>query len=328
MKNLLLIISTFGLSICTLKAQNTDEFKPLGKPEIQIFTNFNSSFTKGQKVNKFEVTRAYLGYSYSFSPTLSGRVTLEVGNPGVGRFQLTALLKNGYLQYQKEKLTVKFGMIGTPLFDVQEQFWGYRYILKSFLDQYGMGPSNDLGVSTSYKFSKTISADAIIQNGEGYAKHDADSTLKVAVGVTVHPTKNLLFRVYYDNMKKHQATQQTIALMAGYANENFKIGAEYNYQTDNNLRKDQNYSGYSFYGTYFMSSKTNLFARYDYLNSVNNIGQAHTWNYAKDGQLFLAGFEYNPVKGIGISPNFQRWMPRDGSKSSISTVFLNVLVKI
>ncbi len=190
MKNILLtIISLFGLGICAVNAQTTGDFKPSGKPELTIFSNFHSSFTNGQNTSKFELTRAYLGYSYNFSSTLSGRVTLEVGNLGVGNFQFTALLKNGYLQYQKDKLTAKFGMIGTPLFDVQEQFWGYRYIFKSFMDQYGMGPSNDLGLSASYKFSDIISTDVIIQNGEGYTRSDADSTLKVGAGLTIHPTK-------------------------------------------------------------------------------------------------------------------------------------------
>ena len=196
------------------------------------------------------------------------------------------------------------------------------------MDQYGMGPSNDLGLCASYKFSEIVTADAIIQNGEGYTQFDADSTLKVGVGLTVHPTKNLMLRAYYDNMKKDKTTQQTIALMAGYTNENFKIGAEYNDQSDNNLKKDQNYSGYSVYVTYFLNAKSNLFVRYDYLSSVNNLGQLHSWNYTNDGQLFLAGFEYNPVKGIGISPNYQRWTPRNGSISAISSVFLSVLVSL
>lgn len=144
-------------------------------------------------------------------------------------------------------------MIGTPMFDAQEQFWRYRYIFKSFMDQYGMGPSNDLGLCASYKFSEIVIADAIIQNGEGYTRHNADSTLKVGIGVTVHPVRNFIFRGYYDNMKKDKATQQTIALMAGYTDQNFKIGVEYNFQADNNLKKNQNYSSYSVYGTYFVN---------------------------------------------------------------------------
>ena len=325
---LLFLFLGFCLSINALSAQSTNEFKPSGKPEVLIFTNFNSSFSNGENVSKFEVTRAYFGYSYNFSPTLSGRVTLDVGNPGVGKFQMTALLKYGYLQYQKEKLTVKFGMIGTNGFDIQENIWGYRYIYKSFQDEYSMGPSADLGLSTAYKFNNVISADVIIQNGEGYKSLDNDSALKAGVGVTIHPVKSLTLRGYYDTMKKGKATQQTTALMAGYANKYFSLAAEYNNQVDNGLKEGQDYSGYSFYGTYFLSTKINMFARYDDLNSENKIILTHPWNYSKDGQLLMAGLEYSPVKGIKITPNFQRWHPRDNSKSVISTVFMNVEIRL
>jgi len=323
-----LLFSIFSLAISTVSAQDKDEFKPSGKPEVLIFTNFNSSFSDGENVSKFDLTRAYFGYGYNFSPTLSGRLMLDVGNPGVGKFQMTALLKYGYLQYHKEKLTVKFGLTGTNQYDVQEKFWGYRYIYKSFQDEYGMGPSADLGLSAAFKFNNVVSADVIIQNGEGYKSLDNDSALKAGVGVTIHPIKSLTFRGYYDTMKKNKATQQTIALMAGYTNKYFSLAAEYNNQVDNSLKDGQDYSGYSFYGTYFVNTKINLFARYDYLNSENKIIVTNPWNYAKDGQLMMAGFEYSPVKGIKISPNFQRWSPRSEFKSVISTVFMNVEIKL
>ena len=325
---LLLPFFGFCLSISTLSAQTTNEFKPSGKPEVLIFTDFHSSFSDGQNVNKFDLTRAYFGYGYNFSPTLSGRVTLDVGNPGAGRLQMTAHLKYGYLQYQKDKLTVKFGMIGTNGYDVQEKFWGYRYIYKSFQDEYGFGPSADLGLSAAYKLNKTLSADVIIQNGEGSRSLDTDSTLKVGVGLTIHPIETITLRGYYDTMKKNKATQQTAALMAGYANKYFSLAAEYNKQVDTGLKEGQDYSGYSFYGTYFMSTKLNLFARYDDLNSENKVIMTHPWNYSKDGQLLMAGLEYSPVKGIKITPNLQRWRPRDDSKSVISTVFMNVEIRL
>ncbi len=328
MRNNLLTLSMFSLILFTVQAQNTEVFKPSGKPEILIFTNFNSSFAESKNLNKFDVTRAYFGYSYNFSPSLSGRVTLDVGNPGAGKFQMTAMLKYGYLQYQKEKLTVKFGMIGTNGYDVQEKFWGYRYIYKSFQDEYGMGPSADIGISASFKFNNVLSADAIIQNGEGFRSLDTDSVLKAGVGLTIRPIKNLVLRAYYDNMKKANATQQTTALMAGYANKVISLGAEYNYQSDKGLLLGQDYSGFSFYATYFLNTKINLFARYDYLNSANKTIQTLSWNYSKDGKLFMAGFEYIPVKGLKISPNYQAWSSRNTSKSLISTLFLNVEIKL
>ena len=327
-KSLLILFTFYGLFICNANAQDKAEFKPSGKPEVLIFTDFSNSSTGGTSVSKFEVTRAYFGYGYNFSPALSGRIVFDVANPGVGGLQLTAFLKYGYVQYQKQNLNVKFGLIPTTQFDVQEKFWGNRYILKSFQDQYGMGPSADFGLSAAYKFSDVVSADAIIQNGEGFRALDADSALKAGIGVTVHPVKEITLRGYYDNMKKNSATQQTAALMAGYASKKFSLGVEYNYQVDNKLKSGHDWSGYSAYGSYYFSPKTDLFARYDNLSSVKVGSASVPWNYLKDGQLFMVGFEYIPVKGIRISPNYQLWSPRDNSISNTSAIFLNVEIRI
>jgi hypothetical protein len=327
MKKLLPLLFFMIGGIYAAFAQDTIKFKPSGKPEALVFTNFNSAFIGDKNINRFEITRAYFGYGYNFSPFWSGRVVLDVANPGVGKFQLTALLKFGYFQFQKNNLTVKFGMIGTTEYDVQEKFWGNRYILKSFQDQYNMGPSADIGVSAAYKLGKMVTADLIIQNGEGYKTLDVDSVLKTGVGVTFTPVKSLLLRAYYDRMKKGAAIQQTTAFMAGYTNTLFKVGAEYNFQNDNNLVRGHDFSGYSLYGTVFLNGATNVFARYDYLTSENGQNQLQSWNYSKDGQLYMAGLEFSPVKGLKLAPNFQLWRPRDNSRSNTASVFMNAEIR-
>ncbi len=327
-KTFFTLFTILSLAIGTLSAQKGDEFKPSGKVEALIFTNLNHSTVNSQGLNKFEITRAYFGYNYNFSQAFSGRVVLDFGNPGVGSLAYTAYIKYGYLQYQHKNLTAKFGLSSTTAYDLLEKFWGNRYILKSFQDQYGMGPSADFGASVAYKFSDAISADVMIQNGEGYKAFETDSVLKVGIGVTVHPVKNLTLRGYYDNMKKLSLNQQTASIMAGYANNTFSFGVEYNYQADNKLKSGQDFYGYSFYGAFNFNTKTDLIARYDNLSSVDKTSNAHSWNYGKDGILFMAGLEFKPVKGLRITPNYQLWKPRDASKSNISSIYLNLEIKI
>jgi hypothetical protein len=327
-KKLLLIFTMVGFVICLANAQNTDAFKPSGSPEVLIFTDFNNTTTNGKSLSKFEITRAYFGYKYNFSQTFSGRVTFDVGNPGVGALNYTAYIKYGYLQYQEKNLTVKFGLIGTNGYSDQEKFWGNRYILKSFQDQYGMGPSADFGISAAYGFNEIISADAIIENGEGYKGFEVDSVLKVGVGVTIHPVKELTIRGYYDNMAKNSVAQQTTAFMVGYANKSFNLAVEYNAQSNNKYKSGYNFSGYSVYGTLSFNAKTGIVARYDALSSKDITTNEHSWNFSKDGSQFILGFQYVPVKGVRISPNYQLWTPKDGSKTSTSSLFLNVEIKI
>ncbi|GMT45907.1 MAG: hypothetical protein IEMM0006_1739 [bacterium] len=317
---LLLFSSMFGQS-----GQAKDEFKPSGKSFVKIYTNYHSNFTNGTTRNLFEVTRAYMGYKYSFSKYFSGKVNLDVGNPGVGKLQMTAYLKNAYVQYKKNGLTVRIGLIGTYIFNFQESHWGNRYLFKSFQDQNGFGPSADLGVSIAYQLNSFVSADFSVLNGEGYKRIEVDSTLKYTMGVTLKPTKALAFRVYYDYMNK-KAAQQTLSFFLAYTRAKWKGGAEYNKQYNHGMSSGKDYSGYSFYATYYFK-KVNIFGRYDYLSSVTMANEVNPWNFAKDGQEFIAGIEFSPVKGVRISPNYQLWKPRNRAKSSVSGAYLSLQIK-
>lgn len=329
MKKVKLSIVTLLIIVTGIKAQETtssEEFIPSGKPSVKIFTNAHSTFIDGDNTSAFEIQRAYFGYSYNFSKNFSTKLTLDVGDPGVGKLQMTAYLKNAALTYKKDKFTANFGLIGLYGFKTQEKQWGYRYIYKSFQDEHKFGSSADLGASFKYKFSKFISADMMILNGEGYKNIQSDNTYKGALGVTITPVKNLNIRAYYDLMSTDIA-QQTIALFAGYKADKFKAGAEYNLQKNNKLVEDHDLTGISFYTTVIASKKLNVFARFDNLSSSTLEGEDDAWNISKNGQAYILGFEYNPVKGVKIAPNFRGWNPSEDGTAFESSVYLNLEIK-
>ncbi|HKJ43362.1 MAG TPA: hypothetical protein VKA27_14790 [Sunxiuqinia sp.] len=313
---LLMAMMCFAL---TGKSQN-DEFKPGGKPFMKIFSNYHTTFSDGASNSAFQLERWYFGYEYQFSENLSAKANLDIGDPGVGGLKMTAYVKNAYLKYRVENLTVNFGLIGTNQFSLQEHAWGLRYVAKSFQDANKFNASADLGVSASYRFSDFLSADVIIANGEGYKKVQADSTFRYGIGATINPVKKLTARVYYDFSSKDY-TQSSIATFVGYAADNFSIGAEYNKQLNHGFVNGHDISGTSFYATVKASKKLKLFARYDDLTSASD------WNSSKDGQLYIAGLEYAPVKGIKFSPNFKGWSPADSNKAFSSSIFLNCEIK-
>jgi hypothetical protein len=251
---------------------------------------------------------------------------LDVGDPGVGSLQMTAYVKNAYLNYKANNLSVNFGLISTTQFKVQESAWGYRYLEKSFQDAYKFNSSADLGVSAAYKFGDFLSADVMVANGEGYKKIEADSTLRTGVGLTLTPLKNFTARLYYDISSKTN-NQQSIATFLGYKAEKFSMGAEYLIQLNPGFNLDRELNGISVFTTIITSKKTKFFARYDNLSSNTLAGESANWNIGKDGQLFIAGFEYSPVKGIKLAPNFKGWRPADNSNGFISTIILNCEVK-
>ena len=321
---ILIALLLFGFSAKAQESTNED-FVPSGSPFVKIFSNAHSTFIDGDNTSAFELQRAYFGYSYSFSENFSTKLTLDVGDPqDGGKLHMTAYLKNAALQYQKGNLKVNFGLIGLYGFKAQEKQWGYRYIYKSFQDKHKFGSSADLGASMVYEISDFLSVDALIVNGEGYKNLQSDNTYKGGMGLTLTPTKKMQFRVYYDYMSKAVA-QQTVALFGGYNTDKFKIGAEYNMQMNSSLVEEHDLNGISIYSTVLASKKLNLFVRFDHLSSVNAEDvNGDAWNIAKDGQAYIIGLEYAPVKGVKISPNYQGWRPREDGAPLESSIYLNL----
>lgn len=323
------LLTTLVLLFITLQGitqESATAFKANGKPIIRVFSNAHTSFSDGESKSAFELTRVYLGYEHSFSENFTGTVIYDVGNPGVGKFQMTAFIKNAFLNYRYNDLSVDFGMIPTTQFKVQENFWGYRYLEKVFQDAYDFASSADLGASVTYQFNTILSIDAALYNGEGYKKVQSDDFLKPTLGVTLTPFKELTVRAMADVMGKDSA-QVTYAGFVGFQSGKISLAGEYNYQKNHLMIDGNDYFGPSFYATYVASQKVKVFARYDDLQSNSPSGQTENWNLAGDGQLVMAGIEYAPVKGIKLTPNFRGWNPADESASFVTTMMLNCEIK-
>jgi len=213
-------------------------------------------------------------------------------------------------------------MISTLQFKVQEKFWGKRWIAKSYQDKYKYGASADIGMSAAYKFCDFVSADVWLVNGEGYKKIQSDGYLRVGGGLTLTPVKNLTARVYADHMGNEDA-QQTLATFLGYQARSFNVAGEYNYQKNNSMTGGNDYYGWSFYTSIDLVKNFKFFGRFDLLTSVTPEMAELPWNLSKDGQLFMAGIEFSPVKGVKVAPGFHGWKPADSDKDFINGFYLN-----
>jgi len=318
-----------GLSLSmALQGQDPVEFKPGGKVEARIFTGFITTFADGESHSKFDLGRAYLGYSYNFTRTLSGRIVYDVADPAVGKLKFTGMLKFGYLRYKTDKWTISGGMIPLPEYDYTDKMWGYRYVFKPSHDEYGFGVSADLGLSVSYKIAPWLLADAILVNGEGFKLTESDSTLKTGLGITVIPVRNVSLHGYYDRMGKDGTSQQSADFMVTYENKGLVFSAVYHYLANTGLIVGRDLRALSFNGTVPVNAKTKLFGRYDFVSSVRVGIEDEAWNLNKDGQLFVAGIEFVLAPGVNLAPNYQGWIPADGDMPFISRFCISLDLKI
>ena len=330
-QNLLLIVFV-AFTLNLFSQESKPVFVVDGKPTLKVFANYNSNLGGNEQVEakeSMQIKRAYLGYKANLSENYSMKITMDVGNNS-GKY--STYLKVAELKYTKDKWTVNVGMIATKQFKVQEKFWGYRYLLKTYQDQYKYNSSADLGLSANYQINKNIGVDAIIQNGEGYKHVDPTGTYRGGFGTTIK-YKPITFRVYYDISAKTDINRQNIATFIGYKfKDKFKIGAEYNYQLNNAFVEDHNMFGYSVYSTFFINPKFEIFSRYD--NSASNVIEEEgsrldpqAWNANKDAQLSVIGLQYKPIKNISVSANYRRYLSAVEDAEGVNWLFLNLEFK-
>ena len=313
-----------GLLTCmgiTVQAQDTKSEEPKGKAIVQVFGNFHTGFGAENNDRGFELDRSYLGYEYKFGNGLSVKGVMDIGKSSdVSDYQRIAYIKNAMVSWKTGNLSLNGGLISTTQFNFQEKFWGYRYIMKSFQDQYKFGSSADLGISATYKFADWLSADAIIVNGEGYKKLQKNDGLNYGLGVTLTPVKGLQIRLYGGLNESGEDGKKDVANLAafvGYKHEKFTIGAEYNQMWNASFKDDAGQNGYSIFASAKLSQVTNLYARFDNLYSQND------WNISKDESAAILGAQFKVGKYVKIAPNFRMSMPKADGANNSYTAYVN-----
>ena len=313
-----------GLLACmgiTAQAQDTKSEEPKGKAIVQVFGNFHTGFGAENDDRGFELERSYLGYEYKLGNGLSVKGVMDIGKSSdVSDYQRIAYIKNAMVSWKTGNLSLNGGLISTTQFNFQEKFWGYRYIMKSFQDQYKFGNSADLGISATYQFANWISADAIIVNGEGYKRLQKNDGLNYGLGVTLTPVKGLQIRLYGGLNESGEDGKKDIANLAafvGYKHEKFTIGAEYNQMWNASFKDDAGQNGYSIFASAKLSQVTNLYARFDNLYSQND------WNISKDESAAILGAQFKVGKYVKIAPNFRMSMPKADGANNSYTAYVN-----
>ena len=309
-----------GLLACigiTAQAQDTKVEEPKGKAIVQVFGNFHSGFGETNDDRGFELERSYLGYEYKLKDGLSVKGVMDIGKSSdVSDYQRIAYIKNAMVSWKKGNLTLNGGLISTTQFNFQEKFWGYRYIMKSFQDEYKFGSSADLGLSASYKFADWVSVDAIIVNGEGYKKIQKNDGLNYGLGVTLTPAKGFQIRLYgglNESGEEDKKDVYNMAAFAGYKCDRFTIGAEYNHMLNASNTKGNDQFGYSAFASVKVVKNADIYARFDDLYSTND------WNISKDEQAAIIGAQFKLGKYVKVAPNFRMSMPKaDGAKNEYS----------
>ncbi len=300
-----------GILLCVGCSYATaQDVTPKGQAIVQVFGNFHSGFGAQNDDRGFELDRAYLGYQYNLGKGLTVKGVVDMGAKTDDN-ERVAYMKNALLTWKTGDWTLSGGLIPTTQFNMIEKHWGYRYMYKSFQDEYKFGSSADLGVSAAWKAAGWLSLDAIVVNGEGYKKIQDGDGLAYGLGATLTPLKGLSLRLYAglnEQVGEDAKDVMNYSAFAGYKADRFSVGAEYNIMQNAKGVEDADQSGLSLYGTFNVNDNAAVFARFDDLSSKDD------WNEANDESVVLVGAQFKLGKYVKIAPNFRMAMPKaDGA---------------
>ena len=272
--------------------------------------------------------RGYIGYGCKLPQNLEIKAVMDFGmSDDVNDSHRIGFIKNAFLKWKTGGLTLSGGMISTTQFKFQESFWGKRYVMKSFQDEYGFGSSADLAVSAEYKVNRFISLDGIVANGEGYKQVQVDDGLLYGMGLTAGYFKGFVFRAYAsyneaaDGVKTDVEVwyrgEVNLACFAGFRNKIVSVGAEYNVMMNSGFVNDADRNGTSVYATFNLGNNIGLYGRLDYLSSKES------WDKISEGMAGIVGLELKFGKYIKLSPNFRIWKPSDNSIKNQAYFYMN-----
>lgn len=300
------------------KEVKQEDASPKGKAIVSVFANFNMAMQNGVSKCGFQLDRSYVGYQYKLGNGLELKAVLDIGKPSsVDDYHYVAYIKNAQVSWKHKGLTLTGGMISTTQFNMQEKFWGYRYIYKSFQDQYKFGSSADLGLSVAYKFADWVSADVIMTNGEWYKKIQGDLGFQYGLGLTFTPVEWLSLRLYggfNDATEAEKVNVYNYAAFVGYKNKAFSLGGEFAMMQNSGNVKSRNQLGCSVYGSVKAHKIVDVYARWDMLTSNNG------WNAAKDEHAVIAGAQVKLGKYVKVAPNFRMTIPKEGENKYMAYV--------
>ena len=326
MKRFSLFVLVVTTGFCTA-AQEKNSEPPPGKISAKIYTHFNYSLSTDNPATAFEVKRAYFGYKRNLDEHFTAEVKLDIGSvDDISEFSLIrryTYFKNAYVGYSKGNVKAWFGLMEMLQFQLQERFWGYRYIYKSYMDEYRFGSSADLGTGIQYSPAEKISADLVLSNGEGYKNLQFDNVYRVGAGFTLQPLESLTLRAYY-TIHTSKVPQMTFSGFLGYSFDRFRIGGEYNHQLNYRFNEGHSRFGYSLYSTWIFSEKWEIFARYDQLYSNILPEDEVPWNLGQDGSAVIVGFQFTPIRYIHLSLNYQDWVEYARNGGSEPFLYLNI----
>jgi hypothetical protein len=324
-KSVFLLILVAFLSLTGM----ADDIKGYMIPEYYAVGSHHTGEDGLEGQHGFWLRRVYFGYNTDLGNGWSARVRLEMNSPAFGKELATPYLKNAHV---KKKLgggaSLLVGIIEPPSFNKIEKFWGYRYIEKTAPDFFKIASSRDFGIALDGK-TKGGLVYTVMYGNYGSNKGEWNKG-KGIYGRLGYETKSLYVEANGHFADDGSKDYTYLSLFGGYKGGWGRLGVGYHYHEMKPEEGEKTTNGIiSAFGAFKISSKSEVFARYDHLTDYNfKDVSGYIPVPASDfkARYVMGGINFKIHKMVQISPNV-KYVFYDGDGPD-SDFYFNLTAKI
>ncbi|MCJ7582625.1 MAG: hypothetical protein MUP98_19085 [Candidatus Aminicenantes bacterium] len=302
----LLILTVFAVGLIPTSAGAQLSYDGYMFGDLYYIADHSNADIKG--ANGLMFRRIYNTLNFTLSDSISGRLRLEIANPGdfLTKEKMIPFVKDAYLQAKIGGQTLFAGISPTPTFNVLESIWGYRHLEKTPLDLYKFAPSREFGLAL--KGGKNVYYHVFLANGNGESS-ESNPGKKFMGALGFKPVEGLTLEVYadYEWDVKDGKTYNILQGMAGYQGSWGRAAVVYanRHYVSGDTKKD--YGVFSGFAVIKASDKVEIIARYDKLLNEPVSGTVSYVPFSKNAlaNFIIAGISITVADNVWIIPNIK-----------------------
>jgi hypothetical protein len=265
-----------------------------------------------EKNNGFWLRRIYLTYDNALSAQVAVRFRLEMNSPGDFKTatSLVPFVKDANLAYKLGRHTLLLGLIGTPLYDNLDEYWGYRPMEKTPVDLFKFGNSRELGVGLkgSLDARGKLTYTIVAGNGDGL-KSETNRGKAVYGRLNFQPTPAVFLELYADYTDTGVDSSVNIfQAFAGLKGNWGRSGLNFGYRRARQGDSGSDLRFISLFAVCKAGRKLELIGRFDRLLDPNPAGGKIDYIPMADNaraNVVLAGLGWSLSDSLKVIPNLK-----------------------
>jgi len=187
---------------------------------------------EGEGATGVVLRRGYLTFDGDFGEALFGRLRFEVNQSGeFETYDFEVDFKDLYLGWNVGRHRLLFGLSPTPTFNLLEDIWGLRYLVRTPMDLQGE-PSRDTGVSARgpLNASGSLNYRAMLASGSEFGAESGDGRRWMAE-LTWQPAPNWTLDFYTDyEILEGPNDHATVQAFVAYQTDGLRWSVLYSHQ--------------------------------------------------------------------------------------------------